>query len=99
MGTLDVDAMLQRMTASQLAEWEAFSLLEPFGSSAEDHRFGVVASTVANFAGKSVRPGREVKPSDLFPSRIPKPKPDIRAQIHAVFGPLAGRGVADGRPR
>jgi hypothetical protein len=93
MGRVDVDAMLSEMTATDLAEWEAFAALEPWGAAVEDHRAGVIASTVANYAGKSLRKGKELAPSDLFPSRIPKLKPDLRDQIHAIFGPLAaGKG-------
>jgi hypothetical protein len=83
--------MLAEMTASDLAEWEAFAALEPWGAAVEDHRAGVIASTVANVAGKSLRKGQDRAPADFFPSRIPKPKPDVRDQIHAIFGPLAGR--------
>jgi hypothetical protein len=89
MGRIDVDAMLAEMTATQLAEWEAFCALEPFGAQVEDHRAGIVASAVANFAGKTLRKGKELGPSDFFPSRTPKPKVNVRDQVHAIFGPLA----------
>lgn len=91
MGRHDVDKMLGEMTASQLTEWAAYASLEPWGPEVDDQRAGVIAATVANMAGKVLPKGKELTPADLFPGRLPKPKPDLRAQVHAVFGPMAGR--------
>lgn len=93
MGRLDVDAMLSEMTASQLTEWAAYASLEPWGTDVDDQRAGVIAATVANMAGKVLPKGKELSPGDLFPDRLPKPEPevDLRAQVHAIFGPMAGR--------
>lgn len=90
MGRHDVDTMLSEMTASQLTEWAAYFSLEPWGTDVDDQRAGVVAATVANMAGKVLPKGKELSPSDLFPGRLPKPEPDLRAQVHAIFGPMAG---------
>jgi hypothetical protein len=83
--------MLAEMTASQLAGWEAYFSLEPWGTEVDDHRAGVIASTVANLSGKTLRKGADTQPADFFPSRIPKPRPSVADQVHAIFGPLAGR--------
>lgn len=102
MKRLDVDAMLEGLSATQLAEWEAFYTLEPWGADVDDHRAGIVAAAVANMAGKQMRKGKVAVPSDYFPSRLPKPRPDgldVRAQVHAIFGPMARRKVRHGNDR
>lgn len=88
-----MDRMLRETTAGELAEWEAFAGLEPFGSPVEDHRAGVVASTIANC--NRAPGGRAFEPSDFFPSHIPAaPAGDVREQAHAVFGAMLGEARA-----
>lgn len=47
-----------RMTASELAEWEVFARLEPFGPAREDLRFGLIASMLST----------KGRPQDFFPN-------------------------------
>lgn len=97
-----MDGMLAEMTSSEFARWWAFYTIEPWGAAAENHRAGMIAATVANMKGKQVRAGKVMVPQDYFPPRTPKPVPagiDVRAQVHAVFGPLAGRTVTNGDDR
>jgi hypothetical protein len=40
--------MLSEMTAVQLAEWQAYGVIEPFDEQRADLRAGIIASTIAN---------------------------------------------------
>lgn len=88
MGRLDVDAMLREMTAGQLAGWEAYFSVEPWGPAIEDHRAGVIAATIANVAGKQIRAGHSLAPADFFPSRFPPPRTTktFDEQVRELFG-------------
>ncbi len=46
----DVDAMLAELTPEQLAEWDEFCRLEPWGYGFERENFGIVAAMIANAA-------------------------------------------------
>ena len=92
LGRANVDSMLRELTAEQLSEWAAFYDLEPWGFHEENRRVGVIASTVANMAGKRLK--REVSPADFMPRRAPKPA-DVVEQAKAIFG--FGKGAPRGR--
>lgn len=81
--------MLAQMTSSQFAEWIEAEALDPSGSVVEDHRAGVVASTIANAWMRA--PGAPpYRPDDFFPSRT-KPEPEgdeVAEQVHAIFGSM-----------
>lgn len=69
------------MTAQEFQSWKAFYLVEPFGNTREDHRFGVVAATIANvFKKKSTN---RVKPADFFPDYKPR-RQDWQEQLQVV---------------
>lgn len=58
------------MTSAEFQAWKAFYLVEPFGSTREDHRSGVIAATIVNtFSKKSAQ---RVKPADFFPNYSPR---------------------------
>lgn len=59
--------MLQQLTSKQVAEWQAYSWLEPFGSRHRDWHFGKLASMmVAMFGSK-----QEFEPADFVkPNRL-----------------------------
>lgn len=59
------------MDSTQIAEWQAFYSIEPFGEAVEWYRTGVVASTVANMLRN--RKSSPVKPTDFVPKE-PKKK-------------------------
>jgi len=40
-----------RISSLELAEWMAYSTLEPFGENRADYRAGLIASAVANSSG------------------------------------------------
>lgn len=53
------------LTAKQLKDWVAFAGIEPFGGAADNHRFGIIAATVANtHRGSNSQP---FTPADFFP--------------------------------
>ena len=63
---MTVDEMLHRMSSRELAEWMAFSELEPFGGQQEDGRFGVIACLIASiYRGKN---SPVPSPGDFFTS-------------------------------
>jgi hypothetical protein len=68
---------LDALTASQLAEWEAFYRLEPFGNEQDNHRFGmictVIMSAIEQIFGDKKRKPHKWQPSDFFPTEE-KPK-------------------------
>lgn len=93
----DPYAMLATMPAWLFNEWFEFSLLEPFGAEVDDHRFGMIAAQIANFAGKQLAPWAAARqPSDFFPSRIPAPEEDLVEKLKRLLGapprPDAGEG-------
>lgn len=89
--------MLATMPAWLFNEWFQFSLLEPFGAEVEDHRAGMVAATIANFAGKQLAPGVAArKPSDFFPSRIPEPEEDLVDKLKRLLGAPAPPSAEEG---
>jgi len=58
------------MSSEEFEKWKAFYLVEPFGNTRDDHRFGVVAATIVNtFKKKSAT---AVKPSEFFPGYKPR---------------------------
>jgi hypothetical protein len=44
----DVDGMLAEMSSRDLAEWMAYSRIEPWGEERDDLRIGILASMIAN---------------------------------------------------
>lgn len=69
------------MTASEFQAWKAFYLVEPFGSTREDHRFGVVAATIASVFKK--KSAKRIKPADFFPEYAPR-RQDWQEQLQIV---------------
>lgn len=61
--------MNERLTARQLAEWEAYNTLDPIGEDREDLRMGILASTIANMIGGAVagKKAKTFKPEDFIP--------------------------------
>lgn len=59
--------MLGELTSTQLSEWMAYDLIEPFGEEREDFRMGILASTIANIY-KSPKRKKPYKAQDFMPS-------------------------------
>ena len=47
-GILDIDALLNSISAVQLDEWQAFYRLYPFGPKAQTHRFAIQQANIVN---------------------------------------------------
>lgn len=83
--------MLSEMTTRDLAEWEAYFSLEPWGCEVEDHRAGVLAHYIA--APHMAKGHKPPAPAEIFPSRVayftPKPAlPLDDEQVDRVFSRL-----------
>lgn len=87
------------MSAAELADWQAYYEMAPFGPETEWYRTGVVAAEVRNMLrGPKARP---VKPSDYMPKMRPAAPRDPKVEaktVEAMFlSGFAGR-VVDKRP-
>lgn len=74
--------MLARVDARELAEWEAYYSLDPWGQDRADLRAGTIAAVVAN----SRAAGGGFKPSDFMPKYMPSPEQtenDMKAACQA----------------
>ena len=73
--------MVAGLSSPEVTELFAFHAMEPFGEERADLRAGIVASTVANFAGKQLADGVQRKPADYMPYvEQPAPEPDDTQQ-------------------
>jgi hypothetical protein len=89
---MTVNQMLRAMPASELAEWEAYWRIEPWGEARADLRAGIVASTLANAHRK--KGARPFAPSDFMPY-AEKAAPSGRAlaeRLKAAFALLPRKG-------
>lgn len=79
--------MLREMRPSELGEWTAFWLINPWGANRGDLQAGIVASTVAN-AFRDTRKRRKAFAAADFMPRFgrPKPAPTPRQAIESWFG-------------
>lgn len=91
MGIPNVDDLLASMTSRQLAEWQAYFGIEPWGEDRADLRAGIVASTVANFAGKSLKDDAKVTPADFMPYQKKPEKTPASSVLRARFAHLVKR--------
>lgn len=82
---MTVGELLDRMSGQELAEWRAFSLLEPFGEERADMRSAMVAQILAN-----VNRGKDQAPFKLedFLSGYERREYD-EAAIAKLFGETA----------
>ena len=76
------DYLLRILTAHQLAEWEAYSCIEPFGEERADLRSAIVACANYNalwqiHAGKKFKP---LAPRDFMAVPPPLPKQPVKKQ-------------------
>jgi len=53
---MTVEEMLARMDSREIAEWQAFYNLDPFGERRADLRAGIIASTNYNMLRRKGRP-------------------------------------------
>lgn len=78
---MPVGEMLERMSAEELTEWQAYARIEPFGEDRADLRAGMVASMVGNVNLK--KGAKPFKPADFMPF-IDKPDQGWQDQKQAL---------------
>ena len=64
------DYLLSQISSAQFSEWIAYSILEPFGSTREDDRAGVICSTIGNCGFAKKKDNTPFKPEDFFPDVV-----------------------------
>ncbi|HEX6827845.1 MAG TPA: hypothetical protein VF104_02570, partial [Burkholderiales bacterium] len=79
-------------TAAEFTDWQHYAAAEPFGETRADLRAGIIASTVANYAGKMRRDGLPpAVPTDFMPfvDRPAEPEPEAEPDPVAHFEALS----------
>lgn len=62
------DDLLRDLTATQWQEWQLYLEVEPIGEIQQFLQTGIIASTIANWSGKSMKKGaRPNAPQDFMP--------------------------------
>lgn len=78
------------MSARLLAEWEAYSQLEPFGPPADFWQNGAIRSTLYN-VNRAKKSQKEAKPEDFMPTCFTddlKEPADVSEQVVTIFQDL-----------
>jgi hypothetical protein len=73
---MPVAEMLARMSASELAEWRAFDLVEPIGEPRADLRAGIVAAVLWNANFESKKTPFDFMPYTAGPLAPPRREPE-----------------------
>jgi len=97
---MTVQELLARISGRELAEWQAYFRLEPFGEERADLRAAIVAATVANTARDRKRRRRPFQAAEFMPHFERKAQQSWEEQLQIVeminvaFG---GRDLRAGR--
>lgn len=91
---MTVGRLLAEMSSDEFTEWAAFYDIEPWGFPADAWRTGVVASTVANYSGRT-RKRPDAKPSDFVPKRNRRKRRQSAAEMQQVLIGMATRVSKD----
>ena len=83
---MTVRELLARMDSYEFSEWMVFSEMEPFGSSLENYRAGIVAAAIYN-VNRDPKKGKVIQPEDFFPHEKEPPTPE---ELYARFRAWAG---------
>lgn len=75
------------MSAQELLDWQVLEKIDPWGQLRDDHRFAMLASTIANSQGVKKEDGTLYGPEDfLLKFEQPKPPPvQDPASMEAMF--------------
>lgn len=69
----------ETMTSSEFALWQAEYVRRPWGDDPADLRAGIIASTVANYAGKQrADNAKPATPADFMPYREKQPEEHVQ---------------------
>lgn len=87
---MTVRELLARIDAAELAEWQAYAALEPFGPLREDLRAGTTAALMATAWGrKRYEPMdffRELDPTGGKPIEVDDPRERAQVIASQIFG-------------
>jgi len=96
LGVYSPDILARHLTSSQLTEWQAYYVLEPFGHDAEWSRTGTVAAVIASVFRKKGR--SPYKPTDFMPApkltKVQKAKQVVDGLLE-FFGGVAKKKDGD----
>jgi hypothetical protein len=81
---------LRSLTSRDIAEWQAYYLVEPFGESRADLRAAITACTVANAAGGR---GKGKPPFTVkdFMIDLEPPRPQSAEEMKQILKSIAGK--------
>ncbi len=80
--------MLAEIDARELAEWEAFYNIDPFGEGRDDLRAGIICSTIHGMAGKIAN--KAMAPADFMPFLTkPEREPQSPEEQQMLCGAIA----------
>lgn len=86
---------MRELTSREIAEWIAYSELEPFGSRHRDEHFGIATSVLANIHRKDGT--KPLKPKDFRIKTRLDEEPKKQANDQAAINILLGlKGKKDG---
>lgn len=82
-----MDAFLSSMSAKQMAEWEWFFQLEPFGSEVDELRLAQIAAVLA-----TINTTKSFSPDDfrLFTKAKPQPEQSVEEMFETLKGIFGG---------
>lgn len=91
---MTVHRLLSEIPAGELAEWQAFARMEPFGCEADDWRAGIGAAVTHNMS--RAKGAAALLPHDFFPwakpSAPPEPKPMTPDERARAIAAMLGKG-------
>ena len=79
--------LYENMDSAEFCLWAAEFGRSPWDEGRADLRAGIIASTIANYSGKSLKTGASVAPIDCMPYSQPEPEKasDSAADITAII--------------
>lgn len=89
MGEPEPDRMLRRMRPSQLGEWLALYLIDPWGAERGDLQAAIVAKTIANVNRDPKKRPAPYRNRDFMAYLEPEPPPssaELEKRLLAAFG-------------
>lgn len=81
-----VRELLATTSSEELTDWRAFDSVEPIGDGRLDLGFGVVAATVANYAGMARKSGSDpASPKDFMPLLPKKTQSQSQQELRTML--------------
>ena len=82
-----ISDLCENMDSAEFCLWAAEFGRSPWDEARADLRAGIIASTIANYSGKSLKTGASVTPLDCMPYSQPEPEKasDSAADIVAIL--------------